>query len=171
MNESKKSKKSWLKVFAVSAAVLVVGYLMLGASGQVPTTQRLDLSSSVATNSYANSQVDTVVWNREPSVSGAAFAAHFLDSVSVTNVILRRVVDGTLQPVLAGDTLISSTFTSTTDGNAATQSFSNGVSKTVAITLAPLADTYVFIVTYAGSANGVTTATVNYEIIKQFARR
>ena len=42
---------------------------------------------------------------------------------------------------------------------------------TRAVTLAPLADEYWVIVTYAGSANGVTTPTAVYEFIKTLSRR
>ena len=159
-----------MKKVILSVFILFAVYSAYSANGKVTLPFNENQAIVKNTKTYANSQVDTVVFTREAGLSGLAFGAHFKDSVSVTNVILRRVVDGAIQPVLAGDTLYSS-FASTVDGSAGNSSFLDGVGKTIAVTLAPLADQYLFIVTYAGSANGTTTPTAVYEAVKQLSRR
>lgn len=139
---------------------IAVSYVW-AASGQVSFSLTPRTAISKATKAYAISQVDTLIFNREPGLSGLAFTAKWKDSVSITSILLRRVVDGkasafvaatdsimTLLPYLA--TTVDTTMLKT-------------------ITLAPLADTYWVIVTYAGSAQGVTTPTAVYQFEKQYA--
>lgn len=149
----------WIAAFV--AVVLVA--LFLGAGSQIGFNSNFDLTASKVTHSYTTSEVDTLIWNREGSVSALAFAAHFKDSVSVTSVIVRRVIDGQVQAVIAGDTL--------TPFNSFVSTSNTGSAVTAAVTLAPLADQYWFIITYAGSAQGFTSATAVYEGIKQYSRR
>jgi hypothetical protein len=72
------------------------------------------------------------------------------------------MVNGELMAVQAGDTLTAfNAKTNTAAGlNGTTANPSYAATNTV--TLAPLADSYVFIATYAGSANGTTNAKVTY---------
>lgn len=105
---------------------------------------------------YANSQVDTVFYARPATLSGGAFMATWADSVSVTTIIMRRVVDGVVQAVVAGDTLFTSFA-----GTSTTQ-------KIATFTLTPMPGQYAFIVTYASSANGFTSPTVKYGVNQQF---
>lgn len=161
-----------MKRLILSFLLFVIVSIGYGASGKVTLTGTTDASVASASNTYANSQVDTVIWTRDGSVSAISFAAHFKDSVSVTSCVIRRIVHGTLMAAVAADTVANlQPFASTTDGSAGSTVFSDGKSVTGLVTLTPLADQYLFIVTYAGSANGVTTPTVIYEVIKQFSRR
>lgn len=161
-----------MKNLFLSLIFLLVSSVGYAASGKVTLTGTTDASVASATNTYANSQVDTVVWVRDGSVSAISFAAHFKDSASVTSCVIRRVVDGALMAAVTADTVANiQPFVSVVDGASGSTTYSNGKSVTGLVTLTPLADIYLFIVTYAGSANGVTTPTVKYEVVKQFSRR
>ena len=116
------------------------------------------------TTTYANSQVDTLTFIRDAAVSGYALGVAYADSVNITTILLQRVVDGKLMALVAAtDSLVGSAGFSL-----ATATSTVGLSK--AITLAPLADQYRIIITYAGSNNGVTAPNATYEIIKQYAK-
>jgi len=160
-------KKLVLSLFALA---LGVG-LVFGANGKKTIPLALDISPGKVTNTFANSQVDTVIFNREASLSSLAFAMHGKDSFQVLTIKVRRVVDGALMAQVASDTLDRAVFTSTTDGSAGSTTFSDGSSATATVTLTPLCDQFLFIVTYASSGNGVTTPTVVYEAVKQYSRR
>ena len=43
---------------------------------------------------YANSQVDTLIYNREPGVTNITLAGYWIDSVKVTDVVIRRFING-----------------------------------------------------------------------------
>lgn len=153
-------------------ALTIFSTIAYAASGQKSLPLSENLATSKVTNTYANSQVDTVIFTREAGLSGLAFAAHFKDSCSVTSVAVRRVVDGAFMAAVAADTLANfAAFVSIVDGAPTSTTFVNGKSVTATVTLAPQADQYLFIVTYAASANGFTTPTVVYEAIKTFSRR
>jgi hypothetical protein len=152
-------KKYLSKIFA-TIGIMAVVVLAIGAG----TNARLggtDQATSKYVGTYANSAVDTIRWSREGSCSALAFAVHMKDSAAITNVIVRRIVDGKVTKAVAGDTLSALGFTSITNDSVATAT----------VTLTPLSDELWFFVTYAGSGNGVTTPTVTYEAIKQFSRR
>lgn len=135
----------------------VVSALFIFASGQITLT---GLGKAVSKNSktYAASQTDTVIYNREVGDVNLSFAVHTKDSSNFTNAVLRRVIDGVAAPAVAGDTLFSS------DSSASARS----IVKT--ITLAPLADQYWIIVKYTANNGaidqGTTTPTVVYEVNK-----
>lgn len=152
--------KKYLSKIIVIAGIIAIVIVATGA-GVNTRLSGIDLANSKYVGTYANSQVDTIKWAREASCSGAAFAIHLKDSASVTSVILRRIIDGKVSKAILADTLTNVAWVSITNDSVATQT----------ITLTPLADEYWFFVTYAGSANGVTTPTVTYEVIKQFSRR
>jgi hypothetical protein len=65
-----------------------------------------------------------------------------------------------MQAVLAGDTLLG-TFASTANG---------GASKSLTIVLQPMPEQYWFFVTYAGSANGVTSNNVRYSVQRNYSK-
>lgn len=141
---------------------LTVGVVALLSLGTILTVSRKSDGIHSTTGSYADSQVDTVKFVRPANIGALAFAAEWQDSVSVTSAVYRRVIDGTAIPAIASDTLSSFyAFTGTPTGANPVRAI------TQAITLAPLADEYWVIVTYASSANGTTSETVKYEFIKQ----
>ena len=144
----------------ILAVLMFVPLLVFG--GQTVLTGNGTSATAVAVNTYTTSQVDTVVLRRWSSgISGLSFALHVADSTSITNVIVRRVINGLAQAVIAGDTLFS-TFTNTSSTLSA--------SKTATVTMTPLCEVYWFVVTYAGSGQGVTTPTVTYIAETQFAK-
>lgn len=153
--------------------VLVVCVLSqaIGANGKKTLPLVVDFRTSKVTNSFANSQVDTVIYNAPAGLSGLAFAVHAKDSLQVLTIKVRRVIDGALMAQVAADTLDRAVFTLTTDGSAGSSTFSDGASASAAITLAPLCDQFLFIVTYASSGNGVTTPTVVYEAVQQLSKK
>jgi len=147
-------------------SVLVV--IALYAAGSKYTLSSGSNASVVraASKAYADSRTDTVIITRDAALSALAFGCHWRDSVSVTLVTIKRLVNGVLMgsgagntAPLLGDTLVPYTSFATTIA----------ASKTAAITLAPLCDQYMILIVYAGSANGVTSATVDYEAIKHYA--
>lgn len=162
-----------MKKLALVSLLLCVGvFYAYGASGKKSLPNTFDFRTAKVTNTYANSQVDTVIYNCPAGLNALAFAMHFKDSASVTSCVIRRVVDGALMAAIASDTVAAmAAFASTVDGSSGSTTFSDGKSVTGAITLAPLCDTFLFIVTYAGSANGVTTPTVVYEAIQQLTKK
>lgn len=157
----KKWKKYLKTLTLLSVGVVAVFAVTLADINSIPHNQGI-LTESV-TGDFADSEVDTVKYIRDGSgrLAGLAFACEWNDSVSVSLVTVRRIIDGTVQPLIAGDTLTA--YTSFSDLTAA----SEPNAKTATVTLAPLADEYWFIVTYAGSNNGVTAPTVKYMAKKQ----
>lgn len=145
---------------AFTFVAVIAMFLILGASGKVNVPQNSGLAVSKTSKAYADAQVDTVIFAREPGLAGLSFGAHFKDSVNVRSVVLRRVVDGIAEAVVSTDTLWQS------------DSSATAKSKVATITLAPLPDVYWVIVTYAtnngGLVNGVTTPTAVYEFNKQY---
>lgn len=111
--------------------------------------------SSTVTGTYAASQVDTVRYTWEGVEHALNFYVHVRDSVSITNVIMRRVQDGTIRAVAAGDTIIGAVV-ARQDTIIAGQ-----------VTPTPVNEALYFIVTYAGTAQGVTTPTLTYGVVKQ----
>lgn len=143
---------------------LIVGLIFLIASpafGVIKTPTGSGQRSSTCTGTYANSQVDTVKFQMEEGIAALTFAAYFADSAGVTSVSWVKVINGTVVTAVAADTLIAGkSYDSDVAGNA--------FAGTVTSLTAPLGDQIWFIVTYAGSENGVSSATNKYEIIKQF---
>ena len=154
-----------MKKFLLSFAVLALIGLTFQSYADINTfPTRQGARGEIVTGDFADSEVDTVKYRvTDSDLTGFTFAAEWNDSVSVSLVTLRRVYDGTVQTLIAGDTLTA--FTSFSDLTAA----SEPNSKAGTVTLTPHADEYWFIVTYAASNNGVTSATVKYKLIKQLA--
>jgi len=146
--------------FALFSLITAFALVLIGA-GINQGFQPSSYSKAIidGTRTFANSQVDTLKYTRPSGLAGAAFSVAFGDSFSVTNVIMRRVVNNEVLAVVAGDTLVGAVAGTAAGARVAT------------ITLAPLVDEYRFFVTYAGSANGFTTPTVNYAIQQQFYTR
>lgn len=132
---------------------LIVGlFVFLGAQVRLEQGKESQWKQST----FANSRVDTVRFPRLANLTGLTFAADWGDSVTCTMAILRRLVNGSWLAVQAGDTL-------TDLSNQATAA----VLKVNNVTLTPYCDEYAVIVTYADSANGVTSPTVTYKAIQQ----
>lgn len=120
---------------------------------------------TMVSGGYANSQVDTIYYTRNPFLTALAFSPHWKDSVSITNVIVRRIVQGEWIPVLLGDTVTAfsalvNTATAGVQGSAANPS----TVRSGAVVLTPYTDVLAIIVTYAATQNGlvVGTAKVDY---------
>ena len=141
--------KLFLPFLAALAVVLFMG-------NQQTVIETIKAVARVDTTLFVNSQVDTISYVRPAGLEGFSFAPHWKDSVSVTNAIMRRVVNGEIRAAIAGDTLFGALASTSAD-----------TSLLVTATLAPLAERYVVIVTYAGSANGVTTPVVTYAFNQQ----
>lgn len=135
-------------LFALTLAVLAIGaQLVIRIS--TPTM-------SVVSGTFVNSQVDTLTLKRETNMSAATFWIFPKDSMTLTNVIVRRQFRGVLVPAIAGDTILSST------------KVDSAVISYASITLSPYVDTLKLFVAYADSDNGVTTPSVIYGIGKAF---
>ena len=144
------------KIFLAILLVSFVG-ISFGAGSKKTVTGKYKFEANYVTT-YVNSQVDTVIYNMDGSESGTygTFGAAFLDSVSITNVIVKRVINNQVQATIVGDS-VTATIVGTSD---------TGTGKLATFSLDPKADQLWFIVTYAGSANGTTTPTVKYVIHK-----
>jgi hypothetical protein len=173
--------KTKYKILTISLLCLAVICIAFASGGKVTLGQRTGLLSSNNTDSYAASNVDTVIWSREANVTAIAFGGHFSDSVSITNIVMRYVVDGTVVPVGVGDTLTphgnaagTFTFVNTTNGAPTSTTYSHGSSLLCPITTATytslLPDQLLFIVTYAGSGQGVSTPTVRWGVEKGYSK-
>lgn len=155
-----------MKKILIVAALALLAVAVLYATGNKLSFTRINNPASVQTGTFANSQVDTLFYSRELGVSGLSFGAHFKDTVSVTRVVVRRIIDGEWQAVQAGDTL--------TNFNAfvnAPNVANPSISVINTVTIDPMPDVYAFIVTYASSANGVTNPNVTYEINKKYSTK
>ena len=158
-------KKLILMLFVFSAAYSQNGRIYLSGS----TSERF----ATASTTYANSQLDTVIWDREAGVSGVSFFAHTKDSVRFSNdsgCVILRVINGTMLVKAAADTLNFSSKVSTIDGNSSTLNFQDGVVFGGTPTYAPYADRIVFIVKYGVAGNGTTSPTVVYRLNKIYAK-
>jgi hypothetical protein len=165
-----------MKKLILSLILLVILVVFVNtaysASGQVALSGSTGGGVWKATKAYAASQIDTILYRRDPSAQSISFAVHFADSAATTNVVIRRVVDGTVSSVLVGDTLTNFTsFDSNTNGDVNSKCFANGISVTNAITLSPMADMYLIIVKYAANEQGASTPTASYEVLEQYSRR
>lgn len=148
--------------YSLICLILVVS-VSYSAGTKVSVPFNDNLAFSKANGVIANSRVDTIVVPWNPSLAQQSLAVYFAeDSVSITNAIVRRVVNGVPMAVQVGDTLTAFTSFSATTGASV---------RTATITTAPLCETYWIILTFAGSANGVTTPTYTAESIRQFYRR
>lgn len=143
-------KKSKAVVLFILSAILL---LSLGT--QLTLVKRSPNYSTIS-GTFATSQVDTVSCAVEGSELGYDFFMHPGDSVSVTNVILRRVIDGKFLGPVAGDTVVGAVV-------ARSDTLIRG-----SVNVAPICQSLKFIVTYAGSAQGVTTPTVAYFLMKRY---
>jgi len=146
-----------MKRYAVILAV-VLAVVGIGAGVNIAFRGSSISTSLTAVGTYANSNVDTLTWRRAGTESAVSFFIKTGDSVSITNVILRRQHQGTLLAVIAGDTILGATSSTSNTGYAAYGS----------INLAPYCDSALIFVTYAGSNNGVTSPYVQYGIGKKF---
>jgi hypothetical protein len=154
-------KEIKMKKFIIPIICLFVALFAFLGAGNNRVIQVTHRSQALYAATYANSAVDTLYYVRDPYLVSLAFSVHFKDSVSVTNAILRRIVGGELVALQAGDTLLTgadTNFVAGSIGSSANPSYAN----IKAITLAPLADQYRIIVTYAASRNGVTNNNVDY---------
>lgn len=153
--------KTVISVFILVVCVAVAVTVVWAASGQVTFVTNPNTAISKTTKAYATSQVDTLIFNRESGLSGLSFTAKWKDSVSITSILLRRIVDGKASAFITTDSIQTGLpYLATT--------VDTTMLKT--ITLAPLAEQYWVIVTYAASAQGVTTPTAVYQFQKQYAR-
>lgn len=158
--------KQYLTRPVVLIGLLIVSVVIAwAASGQASIPLNANLDNSKVSKAYVKNQTDTVIINREGSMSALALGIHTKDSSKITLAVVRRVVDGVASALAAGDTLAPFTaWRNTTNA---------GATATAEITLAPLADQYWVIVTYENSdtTQGVSTPTVVYEALKQYSRR
>lgn len=150
------------RLISLFALVLLVSALAFSAGTKKTVPVNAGYPNTNVLFSFGNSYVDTVVIDREAGLEGLALAINFLDTAAVTNVIVRRVINGVPMPVIAGDTLTPYTSLTTT---AASQSC------TATITLTPLADQYWCIVKMAASGAGVAgTHTYLAEALRQYGK-
>jgi len=145
---------------------LFLVFSMASAGQKTIITSGLNTSMKASQTTYVNSQVDTVIFTRQAGVSAFSFVAHWKDSVKVDLAVLRRVFNGVVSAVIAGDSLIASTYTSTANG---------GVTRVISATLQPLPEQYWVIVTYASTGNGVggdggSSANVVYGVNASYAK-
>jgi len=160
--------KKYSKVVAVLGVLALVALGVLVQGNQVTVPYKPGVTPSSVVKTYANSQVDTVTWAREGGVSALAFGAEWKDSVSLTSVQVVRLVNGKqfrTNGTVARDSVVEFRTYQNLANTANPDSACVGV-----VQLYPIADSYQFIVTYAGSGNGVTNPTVVYELIKQYSK-
>lgn len=134
-------------------SLLLTSMILMGAS---LTLVKRSPNYSVVTGTYAASQVDTISYSVEGNEQALRFYVHSKDTVNITSIITRRVVDSKLMGVQVGDT-ISGAIAALTD---------TLISGSVPVTT-PCQSLKVF-VTYAGTFQGVTTPNVTYTMAKRY---
>jgi hypothetical protein len=143
-----------MKKIPMILGVTMVAVLALGVTLNFSGTGKL---TSTASGTYAANQIDTVNYTPEGVETALRFWIKAADSVSVTNVIVRRKMGTTILPPVAGDTIIGA-FVATTNDTV--------VGGTV--NYAPLVQTLIVRVAFAGSGQGVTSPNVNYFMVKKY---
>lgn len=154
--------------------VFIVSSVAFSQGNQLILTQNNSWSpTSSVVSTYADSQIDTVVYLREAGVSAITFSAQYDDSVKFyvdSGCVVVRVFNGTAVPRVAGDTLYFSNKAFTVDGDPTSETFSNGNAISGTPTFAPYADKYLFIIRYAADGNGTTSPSVTYKVHKVYSR-
>lgn len=145
-------------ILFVACLMLVISFANAAGNNKTFALRIGDAATQVISVTYANSQVDTLKLAREAGVATYSLSMSFADSASLTKIIMVRVINGVQQDTLAGDSVMS-TFACTA-----------AESKTISWTVAPLPEQYWFFVTYAGSANGVTSPTVRYSVQRIYSK-
>jgi hypothetical protein len=165
-----------MKKFLIFTLTFLVSATLLSQQVRMPLST--GKATSVYSKTYANSQVDTVIIVREAGVTGLAFSAFWADSArlaATSAAVVKRLVNGNLCPAIGSDTLsLWSSSIMAEDTKDTPNVLADGNSKTGTITLAPLADAYVVIVSYLSTGNGTHLLTtkrspaVTYIVQKQY---
>jgi hypothetical protein len=144
-------------VLVLSVSIASAGIKTLASGGN--TNQAVAVSGT-----YANSQVDTVKFRLQGGEKTLGFGAYYADSVQVVEGIVRRVVNGTVCAVRAGDTLSVLSAASAIAGSQAATTYLDTV------TLDPTAEEYWVIITYAGTVQGTTAPNLSYRLYRTFSK-
>lgn len=160
------------KYVGIILAVLAVGLIAAGSVSVIGIGKTVSVTTSV----YEQGGIDTVKWNREKGVQGAAFSVTGDDTINIQNIIVKRVVGGAVvgNAVVVADTIAGAAVSGTVPVSAES-SATAGKSFVHTFTLTPYADSYWFIVKYAtgvtyknGSGTNDSTFVATYKIHKQF---
>jgi hypothetical protein len=150
---TKPMKNSTMQLVFVAALVMFLTASLDAQQRIMPLNAGAAVSS--VSNTYADSQTDTVLITREAGVTAMTFSAYWPDSVSVGVATLQRVVNGNICPLLVGDTLTAFlTYTGTEDVIDTPDKLASGNSATSTITMAPLAERYAVILVYETQNGG-----------------
>jgi ATP-dependent Zn protease len=147
-----------LHIFLLTALALVIVSIAVVQSGVNSVTPNSDQPYDRVRIVYADSQVDTIKFQREKNLTALSFGFKHNDSANIKNVMMYRVMMAKAQPIQAGDTLISSY----------TSSSNTGAVKFVTVPLTPLAEYYWFVVSWQDSLNGTTNDTATFSFNKQY---
>jgi hypothetical protein len=139
---------------------LLFGFMILSFLGATAWKVMSVANNGVSkySTTFANSQRDTVVFRRDGVLTNLSFAVHYKDSVSLTEVYVRRMVGGEFTADSTRLVGATTNFAAGYQGTSANPSFAASYN----ITLAPFCDSYVVIVVHAASNNGVTSPNVDY---------
>lgn len=145
-----------MKHLLLVALMLLVSVSVFAAneSNTFPQTYDRQMTQRVVT-SASHSDVDVVMYVREPGLTAMSFALEYNDSVNVTNVIVSRQADDGTFYVVAGDTIIGAVAVDAAGAKGAT------------VNLSPLCSIYKFTVTYS-TTKMVVAPTVDMILNKQF---
>jgi hypothetical protein len=126
---------------------------------------------TVASGTFANSQVDTIIIIRDHNLAGLTLSIAPADSMqlhSTTAGKIGRWFDLAIMPYIGADTL--SAFTNYTLPVWATADTAIAGIITLSGATQPLPDKFIVLITYASAGNGTTTPTVYYTVSKQYYR-
>jgi len=160
------------KYVGLVLAILAIGLIAAGSVSVIGIGKTVSTVTSV----YGQGEVDTVKWNREKGVVGAAFSVTSSDTVNIQSIIVKRVVGGAVvgNAVVVADTIAGAAVSGTVPVSA--ESSSTAKSFVHSFTLTPYADSYWFIVKYAtgvtyknGSGANDSTFIATYKIHKQYS--
>jgi len=154
-----------MRVISVLVGVVIFAFIGDGAWKNFSTVQQ---GVSIIRTTFANSQKDTITFARQGEIGALAFGFHVKDTMSISEVYVRRLIGSEFT---SDSTRLSGaiTNTGTTPGFQGTQA-NPSYSASYSVTITPYCDTYVFIVVYAASANGVTNPSVDYFLNAQLYR-
>jgi hypothetical protein len=141
-----------MKRLAIVLALTLLAILTIGA--QLTFAPALKSVTKVA-STYVNSRVDTITYVVEGNERLLQFYMNPHDSVSLTRVVVKRQFNGFNYPTIAGDTILTAVVAITAD---------TLIQASVPWTVP--CEKLIFIVTYASSANGVTTPVSNYGLVR-----
>lgn len=144
-------------VIFAAVALLVAGFAWINVSGARGPYAKYP-------STFANSRRDTITYNRDAALAGLAFAIRTKDSMSISEIYVRRLIGGEFS---TDSTRLVGAVSNTAAGFAGTAANPSYAAIYSIAVATQYCDAFAVIVVYAGSGNGVTNPVVDYYFQQQ----